>query len=242
MRAVTFFLVAGLACVSSSSAWSSPYQRDIPLTVINERATYDSMDEAAIAALVAISRPFSKYEFGGMIVERDGRFYFTVAVSSHSVDSVTFRMLKEPEENVVAVYHTHPIPETMTYDNASYAMRFSPADAEYVRASGYVSYIADSRTRTVRRLEPETLPFNLKFYKGGFWGKAIAKLPWEDRLIVAAETELPVAPSGSADRGSTSGRMAIGPLVLRQKGEGVGATCIRSSVRPVDVITGQCRI
>jgi hypothetical protein len=190
MKFCILSLVAGVACLCSSAVWPSPRLHDIPFTAVNERVSYDSIDEAAIAALTAVSHPFSRYEFGGMIVERDGRFYFTEAVSTHSVDSVTFRKVKVAYEKVVAVYHTHPIPASMLYDSASLAMRFSPADAEYVKASGFISYIADSRTRTVRRLDPKSLPDNVRPDKSALWGTPIAKLPLASELVVASKAPL----------------------------------------------------
>jgi hypothetical protein len=175
MKSSVLSLVAGVACLCSSAVWSSPRLQDIPFTAVNERVSYDSIDEAAIAALTAVSHPFSRYEFGGMIVERNGRFYFTDAVSTHSVDSVTFRKVKVSYEKVVAVYHTHPIPASMLYDSASLAMRFSPAD---------------SRTRTVRRLDPKSLPDNFRPDKSTLWGTPIAKLPLASEMVVASKAPL----------------------------------------------------
>lgn len=72
--------------------------------------SYATLDEAAVAAETAAMLVTKSYEFGGVIFTAAGKFYFTPAMTSkgtHSIN-VTARFAG----HLVAIYHTHPGPET----------------------------------------------------------------------------------------------------------------------------------
>jgi hypothetical protein len=71
---------------------------------------YLTMDAAGLAAEAACE-PISwhsGYEFGGLILEKDGKFYYTPAQTSKIKNHTDLRVSFTSDYHFVAIYHTHP--------------------------------------------------------------------------------------------------------------------------------------
>jgi hypothetical protein len=65
-----------------------------------------SRDHAAVAVLASIEQ--GPHEWAGVIVEREGRYAFTVPVTSGRKYSVSYVPAIPASFRIVALYHTHP--------------------------------------------------------------------------------------------------------------------------------------
>ena len=71
---------------------------------------YDSRDTAAVAAEQSCEQMswHSGFEFGGVLLEREGKFYYTVAQTSHLPTHLDLHVSFTSEYKFAGIYHTHP--------------------------------------------------------------------------------------------------------------------------------------
>lgn len=71
---------------------------------------FDTIDNAGLAAEQACEQESfaSGYEYGGVLLEREGRFYYTVAQTSHMPTHIDLRVHFTGDYHLVGAYHTHP--------------------------------------------------------------------------------------------------------------------------------------
>jgi hypothetical protein len=115
---------------------------------------YDTLDAAALAAEAACA-PISfhsGFEFGGAVIERGGKFYFTRATTSHSPQHIDLRVAFSSDYKLAALYHTHP----GTHESDRW---FSTADVQAANTFRVPSYIAiQYENGDVRRHTPGITP------------------------------------------------------------------------------------
>lgn len=100
--------------------------------------SYASINEAARVA-AEIYNPVSireDREFMGSILQRDGRYVFTVTAGAQGEDTVSIRIPKQLWPSVVAFWHTHG-------SAAPHHRFFSDVDTTLVNESGLPFYLAD---------------------------------------------------------------------------------------------------
>jgi proteasome lid subunit RPN8/RPN11 len=73
-------------------------------------APYDSLDQAAVAALYSCEKMSwdSGWEFGGIVLTKDGKYYFTPAQTSKLEAHFDLHVAYSTEYKLVGIYHTHP--------------------------------------------------------------------------------------------------------------------------------------
>jgi proteasome lid subunit RPN8/RPN11 len=118
-----------------------------PLTQpIPNQNGFDTMDMAATEALKECIKLSTKFEYGGVILEWNGKFYFTNPITSKSDKEIgTFRIAFYKGSKVVGLYHTHPPGFNSDI--------FSSSDVKFADDKSWVSYIAvinESKSRVLR--------------------------------------------------------------------------------------------
>jgi hypothetical protein len=120
---------------------------------------FDSLDAAAIAAEQACEQIsfHSGYEFGGVILERGGRFYYTIAQTSKKTNHLDLRASFTSDYHFAAIYHTHP----GTHETDRW---FSTADVQAANAHRVVSYIGvQFEQGAVRRYTPNVTKITVTY-------------------------------------------------------------------------------
>jgi proteasome lid subunit RPN8/RPN11 len=97
---------------------------------------YETLDAAALAAEQATEKISydSGYEFGGVLLERDGKFYYTIAGTSKDPTHFDIRVGFTSQYRLAGIYHTHPGKE----DTSRW---FSPEDVRVAGVLRVPSYI-----------------------------------------------------------------------------------------------------
>lgn len=124
---------------------------------------YDTVDQAAIAALTMSAGKSELYEYGGLILRTaNGRFRFTEPRTMYRGDSVYVGSTTDvdyPGYYVVADYHTHPcLPYT------HFAGVFSDADVEGNRRTNTIGYLATLCYGRVLRYVPWVTAADFVFF------------------------------------------------------------------------------
>ncbi|HEY8508571.1 MAG TPA: DUF4329 domain-containing protein [Steroidobacteraceae bacterium] len=153
-RAVGAFGLAAMLWIAA------PVNASRALAVIVDSPAYESVEEAVIAAL-AIALPLSrKHEFGGVIFEIAGRYYYTHPVTSHRHDECIYDAEAPAGARLAALYHTHT-----PHDMAGY---FSAADVATAVRHGVKSYVGLFSKREIRVFDPATMRASYVFKKEHF--------------------------------------------------------------------------
>ena len=126
---------------------------EVPATRLEDSPAFASMQEAAFAGLVLVTARFADVEYGGVVVERGGRYFYTMPVTAHRGTELAFRILIPKDAHVVGMYHTHPRGRIYLGDVDALAY-FSSNDIAIARSLGVVSYIAEECDHTVRMFDP----------------------------------------------------------------------------------------
>ena len=97
---------------------------------------YDTLDAAALAAEQATEQISydSGYEFGGVLLERDGKFYYTIAQTNKDTTHFELRVSFPSTYRLAGLYHSHPGTEES-------ARWFSPEDVRVAGVLRVPSYI-----------------------------------------------------------------------------------------------------
>ena len=125
--------------------------KDLPEAVLApDAAAYASVDDAAHAALL-VAMPLSRsHEHGGVVLESEGVFYFTVPVTNGRTGEIAFTVLLPSTHRIAGIYHTHP-------DVNEDTVKFSANDVAQAKARGARSYIGVRRDRSIRVYDPKTM-------------------------------------------------------------------------------------
>lgn len=134
---------------------STAVAADPPVTGVANSTAYDSIEEAVIAAFEPLVQPFAKEEVGGAIIERDGQFYFTQAVSIGVRSRLDLAVELRKGDTLVALYHTHPLQVSTNALSLKLLEQFSADDMRIARELNVRSYIAEEAGRTLRVFDPE---------------------------------------------------------------------------------------
>lgn len=110
-------------------------------------ATVDAAARAALSQAMPLSR---NHEYGGVILESQGLYYFTAPVSNGRTGEIRFTALVPSSYRIAAIYHTHP-------DESEDTLKFSPNDVEQAKSLGARSYIGVLRDRSIRVFDPATM-------------------------------------------------------------------------------------
>jgi len=149
MRRITCLALI-LDFATRGQAATSP---EVPATMLEDSPAFASMQEAAFAGLALVTARFADVEYGGVVVERSGRYFYTTPVTSHVGTELAFRILIPMDAHIVGMYHTHPRGHINLLDIDALGY-FSSNDIAIARSLGVVSYIAEECDRTVRMFDP----------------------------------------------------------------------------------------
>jgi proteasome lid subunit RPN8/RPN11 len=171
--AVTFLALAQLAATAAVAR---------PCAPIAFGAPHPTATQAATVALRTLFRDARPYESGGFVIEKDGRFRASKAVTQRSRTEVNYCIALPRGAKLAALYHSHVgDPE------------FSPRDRRNAERVGVPSYIGtirggdlfvyEPRERQARELRsvprPEPRARDLS--------PPAAPSTWPDRLVAAAQ-------------------------------------------------------
>jgi proteasome lid subunit RPN8/RPN11 len=127
---------------------------------------FDTLDQAAVAAEQACEKISfdSGYEFGGVLLERDGKYYYTIASTSKDPTHFEIRAAFPSTYKLAGLYHTHP-------GTDADSRWFSPEDVRVAGVLRVPSYIGvQFENGAVRRfttgMHTEIEP-NANYYKHG---------------------------------------------------------------------------
>jgi hypothetical protein len=138
-------VVTAVALLAAAPAMASP------ASLLTEVVPYETLNDAAKAA-EAVAMPLSKvYEYGGVLVERNGKFFFTDPVTSGRVGEIKVRALIPAGSHLAALYHTHP--------GNGCGRLFSREDVETatgMRLPSYIGAVADGSVRLFAPGMPKT--------------------------------------------------------------------------------------
>jgi proteasome lid subunit RPN8/RPN11 len=97
---------------------------------------FDTLDQAAVAAEQACEKISfdSGYEFGGVLLERDGKYYYTIASTSKDPTHFEIRAAFPSTYKLAGLYHSHP----GTNEESRW---FSPEDVRVAGVLRVPSYI-----------------------------------------------------------------------------------------------------
>jgi hypothetical protein len=153
---------------------------DLPTSRLADSPAYDSIDDAARAAL-AIAMPKSgKFEWGGILLRMDTSYFYTEAVTSSSGEFCEYSAQLPPAAVPAGLYHTHT-----AHDMDGY---FSAADIALARRIGVKSYVGVARTGRIRVFDPATMhPYEVRRRNANYGSLARGTvLPEQSRPAVAA--------------------------------------------------------
>jgi hypothetical protein len=165
--------------------------KELPVTRVVDSPAFDTIEEAVIAAFRPLVRPFADTEYGGAIILRGGKFYYTEAVTTGTNSSLDFRLVTQKGDKLVGMYHTHPlesIPNGWSFNKITHG--FSPSDVELAHRLKVVSFLAEELGDALRVIDPTQ-----KYIQGcRYSSKEIAKLstlygPAQSELAIAAHVE-----------------------------------------------------
>ncbi len=125
---------------------------DLPRTAIPPAATpYDTEQAAATAAIGAAALYSTQFEYGGFIVQRGIKFYYSVPVTNMRPDQVNYTIAFSKLDTLIALYHTHPATPLEPDDQTEI---FSGADITAAKSIRLHSYIGVFKDHTVREYIP----------------------------------------------------------------------------------------
>ena len=142
MKVKSFLFLSMVLLISCS-------QKPQPLpqaSVSSDSTAYYSEETCAIAALVAVMNLNQGIEYGGFIVEENGKFYYSRPVTNNSSEEIQYDAIVPKNAKFVAVYHTHPdYPESNVY---------SSVDVRFAETNKVNSYLGVQQDDTIRVFEP----------------------------------------------------------------------------------------
>lgn len=112
----------------------------VPSAVLSPDAVaYGTVVDAAKAAIIESfnSKDGGFVEYGGLIILRDGHYYYTTPVTQNNVDEVNYVYHHVDGQVAVAVYHIHP---NRTQKDPHYS-QFSDDDIKLVNRINRPSYV-----------------------------------------------------------------------------------------------------
>lgn len=163
-----------LAAALASAAGDLPRAELAP-----DARVHATVDEAARAALLQ-AMPLSRtHEYGGVILESRGLYYFTAPVSNGRTGEIAFTAVVPPAYRIAAIYHTHP-------DESEDTLKFSPNDVAQAKSLGARSYIGVMRDGSIRVFDPATM----RAYRRPNPGTAISRGEIADGTVLVSGVPL----------------------------------------------------
>jgi len=101
---------------------------------IDGQTGFVTMDEAGTKALEDCSKISDKKEYAGVILEFNGKYYYTSFISGSEKEIGSFKILLWKGSKVVGLFHTHP--------SGFHSDIFSSADVKFADEKNWVSYVA----------------------------------------------------------------------------------------------------
>lgn len=149
LRSRGYAVALVLAAVPAMASPISSVPPGSSFSMLTETTPYASLNEAAKAAeKVAIGLSVKDgNEWGGLLLLRNGSFYFTDPITDGSRQGVGVRAKIPGDAKVVGGYHTHP-------GLGNCASRFSSADVDISRHMGVPEYIGVVHDGSIRRFIP----------------------------------------------------------------------------------------
>jgi hypothetical protein len=138
---------AALDAVCASMSTSGVLQSDkLPIARLADAPCSDTLDDAVRAALEVAMPLTRRAEFGGLILELEGRYCYTTPVTSYQFHEVRFHAEVPASARIAALFHTH-----LRHDGARW---FSEADIATAVRFGVRSYIGIVDRGEVRVFDP----------------------------------------------------------------------------------------
>lgn len=115
---------------------------DLPATIIKDSPAFATMQEASLAGMDVANTEANGIEFGGAVVQLNGKFFYTNPVTIESEHSVNFRVLIPVGAKIVAIYHIHPILKSgLDQSDNAISMVFSEGDIDMAKKLNVPSFI-----------------------------------------------------------------------------------------------------
>lgn len=175
-----------IAFAAPASARAIPEARLLP-----DAAAFISAEDAAIAGLREAMPRSRRYEYGGAVLERDGRFYFTAPVTNRRRAHIAFSVVVPARHRIAAIFHTHP-------DHDTEGEKFSTNDVSQAKELNVVSYLGVLADRTVRVYDPLNMPTQRHREPGSLVGRgevaAGRVVAYDVPLTLALESEPEAVP------------------------------------------------
>lgn len=165
--------------------------KELPVTRVVDSPAFDTIEEAVIAAFRPLVRPFADTEYGGAIILRDGKFYYTEAVTLGDRAKLDFRIAKLKSDVVVGAYHTHPFHGSVGELGVKLSRQFSDADMRMAKQLKVLMFIAEESGNTLRVFDPSAKYVAGRAAQGAEVGK-LSQLYAEDSTFeetIVARTE-----------------------------------------------------
>jgi hypothetical protein len=139
-------------CVGLILAASTAVAGSLPVTSIPAEATpYVTEQAAVVAALSSCATISVQVEYGGFIVRRGLKFYYSTPVTNHISNEVDYTIAFSKSDTLIALYHTHPASPDVPDEHSEV---FSGADITAAKSVGLHSYIGVFKDHTVREYVP----------------------------------------------------------------------------------------
>jgi proteasome lid subunit RPN8/RPN11 len=143
MRILLIVLLAGAARPAAAAPDDAA---PLPVSEMSATQRYDSLEDAAVAALRAAAARSEKFEYAGAIVRSETGFFLTEPVTARDEASIRYAVHVPQGFALVGLYHTHP-----SGDGSNV---FSPTDVSQAKAFGVPSFIGVLDDDSVREFAP----------------------------------------------------------------------------------------
>jgi hypothetical protein len=138
------FKVFWLTAIVGTSIASS-----LPISSSTSSQTgFDSLDAAAKYAEKLAMDLSKDYEFGGALYEREGKYFFTTAVTNKNSYKVDYQISLPKGAKMIGMYHTHP-------DSSPYSDAFSVSDIETANRMMMTMYVGVVSKNHTLKYDPQ---------------------------------------------------------------------------------------
>ena len=110
----------------------------LPVSGPIDAPCFDTMRPAMVAAAHAALSMSERYEIGGAIYSKDGKFCYTLPVTQRQTYEIDYRVALPVGATLAALWHTHP---GLYPGSVQTADRLSISDAELAKRMGVPMYI-----------------------------------------------------------------------------------------------------
>ena len=124
-----------------------------PVRTYSDCVTYNTPDEAAIAAVSESFIKSKNYEMGGIIYKIRGKFCYSPPVTQLKPNAVRFTISVIDKQLMVALYHTHPLLDDTEY----HPTVFSDVDVSTTWSFSVPFYVGILTTSEVRKMNIDSI-------------------------------------------------------------------------------------